>query len=226
MARHLENRKDSSSRTRLTLALLAVAGLLLIVTCTNQLPTDSSIQGTDNQFDVFAVENGRTFDEVDLLDDDDIEIDTLVDPEKEFQGLDTVVIVDPQDGGRLYLTSLDETSYFDVPADGLGNSATIQIQSWETRSSKEVELEFHCGPSGLTFLEPAKFVLERRLFEVPSLPPPRTIIWEFYDQNLKRWVDAVEIEISSDGEFHIPVSHFSAYRGTGADYDGISQGGQ
>jgi len=178
MANHLENRKNRFGRAKLTLLtlLLAVAGMLIIVTCSDQFPTDSSLQGTADQSSMVFGQDAKTDDEFEG------EIDTLVTPDKEFRGLDSAVIVDPRDGGRLFLIRLDETSYFDVPAGGLDATTTIQIQSWETRSARKVELEFHCGPSGLTFSVPATFVLERSLFEVPSKPPPRTVIWELYSR--------------------------------------------
>ena len=74
--------------------------------------------------------------------------------------------------------------------------------------------------------KPAILTLDRWNFVRPHLGPPSKILWEYYDSATEQWTEPIEVSVSADGKFLIPISHFSDFRATTIEYDGLSQGGQ
>lgn len=109
-----------------------------------------------------------------------------------------------------------------------GNSedVTVHVESYAFQVIGLDAREYHFGPDGLQFTPAATLMLDGDLFMNADGSPATEILWLYYNPHTNHWQLQNSITKHANGNFYIPVGHFSIYRAVTKSGVSISQGGQ
>ncbi len=141
-----------------------------------------------------------------------------------FRGADTVNI--GTTGGQIELTGLAGKGRIKFPTGALSKTEVITARTSNSITEDLILYEFRFGPDGVVFGKSVSLELSATLFTSLFGKLPTRGAWMYLDEKSNQWQVLREISVSSDGNFHIPIEHFSSYRMVVTPAVGLSQGGQ
>lgn len=141
-----------------------------------------------------------------------------------FQGADTANI--GTSGGQIVLTGLAGKGRLTFPSDALKKTEEITALTCNSMTEDLLVYEFKFGPDGTKFDQSISLQLSATLFTSIYGKLPKSGVWMYWDEIKHEWIALKQIYVSSDGNFNIPIEHFSSYRMVVTPAIGLSQGGQ
>lgn len=141
-----------------------------------------------------------------------------------FRGADTVRI--DATGGTVLLSGLSGMGKMYFPEDALKKTEDITVTTCNSFSEDLLVYEFKCGPDGTRFERAVVLELSSSLFVSTYGKLPTDGVWMYLDEHTHTWSVLREVKVGSDGNFRIPIEHFSTYRMVVTPAVALSQGGQ
>ncbi len=130
-------------------------------------------------------------------------------------------------GGTIYLRCGGEVvGEFQVPANAIPKDTTITVRSFSLEVLGLAIREYQFSPDGLKFNRSATVKLPASLFADNNGILPTELLWLYLNPLNGKWELNTLVPRAIDGNFYVPVSHFSTYRAATKSGIGISQGGQ
>lgn len=130
-------------------------------------------------------------------------------------------------GGTIYLhCGGDIVGEFSIPANSISRDTTVTVRSFSLEVLGLAIREYQFSPDGLKFGKSATMKLPASLLPDNNGQLPTELLWLYLNPLNGKWELNSIIPRAIDGNFYVPVSHFSTYRAATKSGIGISQGGQ